>query len=287
MKYRRTIIAAFGDTHGGNNLGLLNPETVLEDGHGKKYSPKPNETQRYIYELYKENVKQVFDLADGDDVVALHLGDSTQGIKYLNGVDKTSIGDQIVIAEYNMHPWYDGHKNLKAVRLVAGTSSHVFGDSTSERTVDRLLQCKYSSVDTRAVIHAYTEVAGITLDLAHHGPSAGKRFWLKGNNARLYLQDYMLTELSFGRTPAHIVFRGHYHSYLREFYERTFGGKTYGSWIITLPSYCGIGEFAVQVSESSFMLTNGMVACEVINGQLHQTLFFGQTIDTRTREKIL
>lgn len=286
MKYRRTIIAAFGDTHGGNSLGLLNPETVLEDGHGNKYHPQPNETQRYMYDLYKGNVKSVFDLADGDDVVALHLGDSTQGLKYLNGLYTTSVGDQIVIAECNMYPWYE-HKNLKAVRLVAGTSSHVFGDGTSEKTVDRLLQYKYPSVDTRAVVHDYAEIADIHLDLAHHGPSQGRRFWLKGNNARLYLQDYMMTELSFGHAPAHIVFRGHYHSYLREFYERTFGGKTYGSWIITLPSYCGLGEFAVQISESAFMVTNGLVACEVINGQLHQTFFYGKTIDTRTREKIL
>lgn len=283
-KRSRFVIAAFGDTHGGNKLGLMNPETKLQDPQGFGYSPQLGKAQEYLFPLYNSHVNSTIDFADGDSLYLLHLGDISQGKKYDSELVSTKIADQFEIARANFWPWLR-YKKLEAIRLVIGTSSHIFGEATSETVVAGLLRS-----DTKANIgvchHGLLNIRGALIDYAHHGPNAGKRNWLKGNEARYYLRSLMMDELHAGNIPPHLVFRGHYHSVVEEYLGIPFRGKRYPSWLYVLPSYCLLGEYGQQATLSQFSVTNGMIVTEVIDGQVGKATILEQTLDIRTKEEI-
>ena len=60
---QRTIIAVESDTHGGNKLGLMHPEVVLEDiqknGQVRKWVPNMTESQRELWILREENIEKL------------------------------------------------------------------------------------------------------------------------------------------------------------------------------------------------------------------------------------
>ena len=47
-KQKRFVVAQFGDKHGGNRLGLMNPDVRLRDSQGYLYSPELNTAQIYL-----------------------------------------------------------------------------------------------------------------------------------------------------------------------------------------------------------------------------------------------
>jgi hypothetical protein len=129
-------------------------------------------------------------------------------------------------------------------------------------------------------------IEGIKIDYKHRGPSQGNLIWTKGNTARSYLKNYMMTEFSLGNTPADLVLRGHYHEYLKEWFGITWEGIDYESTLMILPSLCMIGSFIRQSSCSVFSISPGVIAVEIINGKIIKTYRFTQEMDQRYVENI-
>lgn len=280
------MVCAFGDTHGGNNQGLINPEVKLLDPNtGTERYPTLTVSQEYLYPLYEKMKNNVLDFADGNDLYLLHLGDVTQGHKFMTELVSTRIADQMKIASSIFWPWLS-YKKLKAIRLAIGTASHIFGESTSEELVTELLRVDAPKLDIKPIYHGLLNIKGALIDYAHHGPTTGSRAWLKGNEARYYLRSAMWEELSAGNTPPHLYFRGHYHSFVEEYLNIKFQGKRHRSWFYVLPSFCLLGEYGHRSTRSQFSVTNGMVATEVIDGQVGQKIILEQTLDLRTKEEI-
>lgn len=215
----RRILVALSDIHCGNQLGLLNPETVLEreDAEGKleQWSPALTRTQEYLWALYQSHIRQVVELAAGDDVVVLVNGDITQGMKYLTLLVSTVPLDQLIIARDCLKPWL-AYSNVQVMRLVRGTASHVYGEGSSERVMARWLQDIFPLRDIRSLYHGLVDVGGVVVDYAHHGPGPGIRDWTQGNQLRYYLKSLVATEVKRGREPARLVIRGHYHRFWPE-----------------------------------------------------------------------
>lgn len=276
----------YGDTHGGNTLGLMNPEVVLRDAQGHEYHPVLSEPQTYLHELFIEHSNKAMEFADGDDLYILHLGDVTQGNRHSPEEISTKIADQIHISRSNFWYWRN-YKNLKAIRLVVGTPAHNFGEQTAEELTIELLKPDMPKVDMKVLYHGLLNIKGILFDYAHRGPQSGKRNWLKGNEARYYLRSLMEDEIHMGNTPPHLVTRGHYHSFVEEYLSIQYRDATYKSWLYTLPSYCFMGEFAINITSSQYIETHGMICTEVIDGQIGKTNIFKQSLDTRSKEEIL
>lgn len=284
-KQSRFVLTVFGDTHGGNKLGLMHPDTLLLDPSGKEYSPQLNESQRYLNEVHSKHVEKVKEFADGDDLYVLHLGDSTQGDKYPVETFSSRMADQFQISRYNFKYWYN-YKHLKAIRIAVGTPAHNFGEMAAEETVAEYVRKDKPNLDVAITYHGLLCLKGIYYDYAHRGPPGGKRNWLHGNEARYYLRSLMMDELQAGNPPPDMVFRGHYHTFVEEYLSIPFMGKRYKSWIYTLPSYCMLGEYGVGATSSQFYITNGMIATEVVDGQVGKTIILEQTLDIRTKEEI-
>lgn len=280
MKYNRAIVWGISDPHAWFKFGLLNPETKITDPKNKTtQSVLLNSWQQFLWETYTWGIDEVSKLADKDPIHAFSIGDITHGNKYASEQISTRVSDQITAAEYNFLPILK-IKNVKSLRMAVGTASHVFGEGTSDILVADRLKLEFPKIDIRVVYHGLMPIAGTTLDYAHHGPGPGKLHWAKGNAARSYLKSMMMDDIRYGRRPADVVIRGHYHEFVREW-------ATYqdaSSWMVIMPPLCFMGDFGEQAMKSHYYIAPGSVAFELINGKVHDIYPFIKVFDTRDIE---
>ena len=290
-RYQRSILMVTSDKHGGHKLGLCNPETILieedENGNEKEINPPINPVQEYLWDLYLRNLDDVKHLAGKDEIVSFDLGDPTQGGKYVSELMYFIPTYQFRIAEANMWPVYEKLPTLKSVRLVHGTSSHEYENGTSSDTIERVLKYKYPKVDTQSLYHGLATIRGVKIDYAHHGPPPGSRNWLKGNVARLYLVSLIEDCINSGVTIPDMVMRAHYHVFVKEFYHKRQNGGEVNCWFTINPSYAFPDNWTRQTVKSVFLVSNGMLAIEIINGKIHEIHAFIETKDRRRKETIL
>ena len=102
--------------------------------------------------------------------------------------------------------------------------------------MDRLTE-SHPKLDIGIAHHGRFAVDGVTFDLAHHGPSSGSRWWLRGNTARYYLRDRMLDDMALGKPPADVYLRGHYHVNIWETLRVEWQGEMITSHLVVLPSW--------------------------------------------------
>jgi len=87
-----------------------------------------------------------------------------------------------------------------------------------------------------------------------------------------------------GHRPPHLIIRGHYHTYRREFLEMSSNGNFIESWAMLLPGFTFKDDYTRRATRSDYKQTVGMVALEIVDGRLVQTIPFIRTIDIRTQE---
>jgi hypothetical protein len=263
----------------------MNPKVTLydetENGQLVPFTPTPTASQTYLWKLYTGGIKAALRFANGDDVIVLHDGDLTQGDKHPEQMVSTRKADHIEIAVANLEPWFE-YPNVKHMKLAAGTSAHNFGEATAEILASKLLASKHLDRQVTVCYHGLMDYNGVTVDYAHHGPHPGSRIHLTGNTARFYLRDLMLLEICAGRIPPALVLRAHYHQHIDE----TVTVGKYKSRIICLPSYCMLGDYAIQRTQSASQITNGMIVFAITDGQVIAVREFVNTIDVRTREVV-
>ena len=267
-------------------MGLLNPDTVLvgetDDGDIYEWSPDLTETQKYLWQLYQQNIEEICAFADGDELIVFHDGDLTQGDRFGNLIPDTTREDQRTIGYFNLLPLLS-LSNVRVARLVTGTQVHV--PECAEARVAYRLQ-KDTGKDVQAFHHGRVRVSGVPFDVAHHGPYPGSRDWLKGNVALYYLKDRVYEDRRLGVEPARVYMRGHFHEYVSVPLEDRWCGKRYQYDLTILPSYSGMNRHARKVTRSDPSLTNGLVCYEIVDGRLANIEPFVTTVDLRTEENI-
>jgi hypothetical protein len=279
----RVVVGILSDPHSGYVSGLLNPDTLIQDDEKRKIKFELNDRQKFVWEVYAYGVNEVFKLAGKDDILLFCLGDLTHGNKYIPELMSTRGADQYAIGEAIFDPWLQSHKNVKSIRIVFGTAAHNFGQGTSEIVISQRLEDKYPQIDTRCYYQAQCKILDKTVDIAHHGPSTGRRVWLSGNEARYYLRSIMLGDLTHGKTPPDLVLRGHRHVYIDEVVRE----GNYCSRIIIAPPLCLPGEFAIQVAQSSGKASVGILALEIENGKTITPFEFTQDFTTTIQETLI
>lgn len=275
------------DTHAGALLGLCSPHTRLVkfDAFGQRYhlAPELTETQQWLWECYIEDISKVKSLADGDPIILMHVGDETDGDKYKDQQVMTQSGAQLFIAAANFKPWYE-LSNLQAVRLFSGTSAHNFGeDSSTINVVDKLKE-KYPGVDTGMVQHGLIEVDTVDFDIAHHGPTPGTRRYTEGRQLTYYTESLMQAALENWDTPPDVMMRGHYHSLCWQTVRKRCSHGIYETEAVILPAYCGLSEHGRQMTRSTASLHCGLVAFEIVDGELANVHPYYRSVDLRTKE---
>ena len=279
------IVLVETDTHAGHKLGLCNPDAVILNDDGESTGPDLGTFQRYLWDLRTEYINKVVGLADGDEIIHLHGGDITQGQKYMQQLISTRIADQFAIADANMWPIYR-LPNVERGRLISGTSSHIFGEGTSEIEVATRLQLRFPDKNIRPLAHSLIDIDGLELDVAHHGPGAGIRQWTRGNVARHYLRSKIWQDYKTRGKAPDLYLRGHYHTFVWETLRIRWQGEWCEHHLIVLPSWCGMTEYARQSTKSEYEITNGLIALEVEGGELVNIHPLEKTLDLRTKESL-
>lgn len=286
---KRIVLLQMGDTHAGSTFGLLHPNTELEreteTGDIVKYNPDLTEIQRFLfYKVYQPAIQEAIKFAGTDDIHVIHLGDPTDGIKYLDDKYSLKVSDHILIADQNMQEVLQ-YPNVKKFRMIDSTHSHTFGGS-SEDLLLRLLRRKYPEKDIAYHGHGLYNIKEVDtiVDVAHHGPSSGIRKWLEGNNFRYYIRDIALREMLRKRRPADIYIRAHTHGKLKEFLSI----EDNDVWGFITPPMQWPTSFAKQVTNSIYEISVGLLMIEIVlhnNGRKSIYPFWlTKTVDTRTKE---
>lgn len=282
--YDRKIILSCSDFHSGHELGLANPETLLQRDEGD-VPIEINEGQAHLWGVIEGGIEEVKKLAEKDEVIVIHHGDVCQGNGHLTTKVSNRIADDVAIACANFDP-IASITNVKSIRIAKGTGAHSFEFGSAEVLVAEHLKTKYQK-DVQTVYHGLSTLpSGFTIDYAHHGPSAGRRNWLQGNEARYYLRDIMMNDLQAGDTPPDLVLRGHYHTLVTEILWMRDHGNRYKSMLAVTPSMCLLDDFATKVTKSQARIVNGILAFEIIDNRIYDVHEFCVTLDIRTKETI-
>ena len=293
----RIILAVITDTHGGHIAGLLNPETVLqrkqenEDGGYDlvDWTPPMEPGQLRRWSLYERIIESAINLARGDQIILISLGDHTQGILHSDDALSMRVADHVLIAKWNFMPWMT-IPNVVETRLISGTSWHEFGEGSAMILVADALRDKFPNKNITPLYHGLTDirqstdVEGVLVDYTHHGPSQSMRKHLEGNTARYYLQSSMQDELMDGKTPPHLVLRGHFHSMINEVITRHTMRGWFESRIVVCPPLCGLGDYARKTTRSAHKITEGGVLFEILDNKPQQPVFITDTRDIRKKE---
>jgi hypothetical protein len=282
------ILLGLADIHSGHKLALLNPKTELreetEDGDIIYYNPRLTHTQEYLWELFVNGCTKTKEIANGKDIIVLYDGDLCWGKKYPEELVSTRVADQISMA-VSVFSYLIDILQPKILRIVTSTNAHNFGEATADILVTDQLKSMYPNCNIEIVFHGLGTLGGIQVDYTHHGPPPGKRAWLKGNEAMIYLNNIMMGDIMAGKTPPRLFLRANYHEYVEVTKTIRVKSKVYRSTLIVLPSFMMLSDHARQVCKSPSEVVNGMVAFEIINGKLvgdFQPLI--QTVDIRTKE---
>jgi hypothetical protein len=283
-------VLVLSDLHSGHRLGLCNPATVFEyEGIGGAIEEEPVKLtayQRYLWDLLTRNLNSIRERVRNDRVVLVVNGDVTQGMRYPNLWMSTRLSDQVEVAIMNMTAILDALPQIDVLRIAIGTASHEFSEGSAPRMLARYLGAAYPQVDTKVLHHGLLSIGDVGFDYAHHGPGASRRVWLDGNEARYYLRDLMMREAMAGNEPPRMVIRSHVHTYIREAItlETPAGERT--SEIIVTPSWCGMGDFAIQVTRSNYLIRHGALLMRVDGGILSEVIPLMERTDMRTRETV-
>lgn len=281
----RSILVVLSDTHAGFSLALMNPEVVLfdedENGDPIGYHPKSTNSQTYLWKIYMKMVNEVSEIADGSPIHIIHNGDLTQGNKHKTNLVSSRDADQVLIGAANLEPLLR-LPNVASLRMAVGTEAHNMGMGSAEMLATRLLKEQFSKIDSKITYHGLMDLGGVSVDYAHHGGHPGTRLWLSGNVNRLYLRDLMLNEIVNNGKPPRLVFRGHFHQY--QMIEERIG--EHETTLIMTPSFSMLNDHAKQATRSTFMVTHGLVVCEIENGRVRKITPLLKTKDVRMKEKL-
>jgi len=268
----------------------MNPDVTLldqdEKGELVPYTPPLGALQTRLWQWYSEDVQRVKDLAGTDEIVYIHQGDVVQGHKHAVLQVGQRHANQLLIAVANQAPILS-LPNIREARFVAGTEAHDGLGASEVISVVEVLRAKYTGVRFKVLYHGVLDIGGCKIDYAHHGPHPGSRKWLEGNGLLWYLRDIVLSEWTDNtRIAARVLTRAHQHTYRHAPFCTTLKGTEYQFDAYLLPSWCGIGDYARKVTRSAMSQSFGMLALEIIDGELVSTHPMVHYLDLRTEESL-
>lgn len=291
-RYTRKIIAVRGDTQSGHAGGLCNPETQFPEidinAEGTAVisgysSPDINPVQRRLWEWSEQDRSNVRTLAGKDEILFVEMGDMTQGARFTDDLQETSLSRQVIISYYNSLPWLE-LPTVRRMRAVKGTGVHVWGEGSTETILTLLLQKQFPKKNIHIADHYLLNVDGFLVDVSHHGPGPGIRNWTRGNAFELYVKSILMDDLNAGRQPPNLVLRGHKHEFTTAHALHQVMGKVWHLPGYIVPPYCFIGSHGQKAVNSPSSMGVGTLAFEIVDGKLLETHAFTHWIDLRTEE---
>lgn len=278
----------FSDTHGGLELGLLNPNTQLvkvdAEGNQTWYTPAFTPVQEVLWKLYEEQMQAVRDICGPRDrIIVSHGGDIAHGLSHPEELMTTSAYNQALISVDIMEPWF-ALPNVTTVRILAGTAAHNLGEGSIEYEAAWVLQERHPQCSVKAQMHGRWNIDGVIIDSAHHGPGPGIREWTDGNQLRYYTKSLVLADIRHQIEPPDMIFRAHTHDFTWETIHYQHNGRIRTTHAFISPTFCGMNYYAHRVSKSQSRQDFGMILSQIDDGEVSRIWPLVMTVDLRTKE---
>lgn len=290
-KTHRRILVALSDPHGGHQLGICAPGTIIKeyDEKGELYDKEVelNPAQEYLWNLLERGRKEVKKLAGKDQIDIFFGGDPINGNRIPHNNFTSSQSNQELVAANVLEPWLSD-KAVINFRMASSTQLHINYEHSGDAGVERILRERHKNKNIRLVRHGKVRVGEVLVDFAHHGPRGESiRDWLDGNQLRLYMQDIFYKSLRNGVELPTLVLRGHVHTRVEEWLIRFIRDKKIKMIGCTLPSLQLLTAYAEMATKSEDWITNGIVAFEVVNGILAgEPIWLTETRDITSKENL-
>jgi hypothetical protein len=270
------------DTHAGHKHGLC-PRVVTTNEDGEYY-PSLSPVQVRLLEIRERNLEALKELVKRSKWLYLHGGDQTQGNAHTDSLMDGRMANQTMVAYENMKPVLEMKPNY--IRIVKGTNSHEFEEGNVADILHNYYRMSFPKLNIATVWHGLTDFDGFKIDYKHHGVSGGSREWTKTNSAHSYLRSEMHTELGYGRRPPDLYVRAHIHVDLIACEHVKHGDKWYHSYLITVPSMCGVGCYEYRAVRNLSRITNGMTVIEIVDNHIWDIHQWHDTMDLRYMETL-
>ena len=282
-----TRLVALADCHAGLRVGLCNPSVILynEGEHGDlvPYSPQLTAAQVMMWERYTAWMDEITAMPG---IIKLVInGDLTHGVRHPQQIMSNRAGDQVLIAASIIEPWIQTGQ-VGAVVFIAGTAVHNGAEASQDIETFSFIQHKYPKLKCRVMYHGSLTVAGVEIDVAHHGPGAGLREWLRGNVAALYLRDRMMGAFQYDGKPADLYLRAHVHQRIHVTNHLVYQDAEYTSTLVGCLPLCLVNEYARQRSQSPQFCQFGLQAFTIASGHISEPEWYSETVDLRTKEEL-
>jgi hypothetical protein len=284
----RLVIGVMADPHANYTYGLMRTDISLDprDENEDEWVPQSTPTQVQLWKWQVGDRERIVDLAAGDRMGFILAGDVGHGT-FLPDNTRVSarLSDEYKIAVDFLMPWAE-LPNMAWMRFVHGTGVHSMKRGSAELLVAQMLRDK-TGKDIRAWYHLDLKVDGVQIDVAHKGPPTGTRIWLEGNEVRYYVRNMMLKDLVDGIRPPDVVLRAHYHDRILELVHVHTRKATYRTWGAVCPANSLFqDDYTKQVTRSKHLMTAGMLAIEVMRGQVVAIHDFSHVADIRHHDVI-
>lgn len=238
-----------GDTHVGSTIGISPKRFRIDESNVHEAS----ESQLLILDFWNDFWKRR--KKDGRPLIAIFGGDLVDGDHHRTLQLWTQ--DELVQVDASVELLKPIVNLSERSFLLRGTTAHVGQSGRYDSRVAREL-------GVPSYYHLQLNVSGVLFDLAHHGPSVGKRFWNLGNSARMYARHVAVSHIARKSKPPDVVIRGHVHKSVHE----TVRDNGHTTEMIVSPSFQLKSEFAFRVSSEDDLADIGGVVVGVENGRV-------------------
>ena len=192
MKKSAQVVVT-SDHHIGSTIGLCPPEVYLDDGG--EYKPTKLQTEAWKF-WDKDFWPFVWSRAKSRKTILVFNGDLVDGDHHAtNQIWTKSVFEQVRVAT---DIFVKLTERADASYIVRGTAAHVQPSGTAEEAIAQKLKSTRvsgASVGARSIYHLMLNVYGVEMNIAHHGPSSGRRIWTYGNELRSYTRTIVLDAL--------------------------------------------------------------------------------------------
>jgi hypothetical protein len=227
-------VVAIGDLHVGSTMGLCPKGITLDDGAEVKLNRLQQASLDHWSDFWKRRKAMKL------PIVAILMADLIDGNHH--GTSQLWTTDEQQMIEAAVKLLDPVAKLSHAVLGLRGTPAHVGASGKWDNAVCQRIGAKQvggrpSSYELKPVI------SGVQFNLAHHGPSVGKKIHTFGNTARNFARNIFMLALARREPLPQVIMRAHVHKKLHETL-RDFGHEYH---MLITPAYQWATEYKHKI----------------------------------------
>jgi hypothetical protein len=203
----RSLLALMSDSHSNSTLGLCSPEAALPEGQTVALS----KAQQWLWQCFEDFQRAIVrEYRAGDRLYGVHVGDGPDMNFRTAQLHTTDPGGAVSLFVETIRPFRELCED--GWWLVRGTEAHGGTSGNLEELAARLLEATHYPADNKLASCwlLRLELAGVKLDLTHHGP-LGRLPWTKANGLMRVASEIIDAHVEAGEVVPDLAVQGHNH----------------------------------------------------------------------------